>query len=120
MRVERTSSQRLLQEPYQLRRGLRAVAARLLNRIAGPEMAGAWDHDAARKEAGVLQRGQKRLRLRLRIDDVVMAAVQQQEACRGLLALVDGGVADRRRIEKRPPVLRRRYAEEFFGDLVAR
>ena len=59
-------------------------------------MAGARHDDRARVEAGLLQRGQEFLRLRRRVDDVVFAAVDQQEAG---AVLIYCDVAERRRLE---------------------
>src|SRR4249920_519981 len=113
-------SQRRPQETQHLRGGLGAVAARLLHRPARPEMPRSGDDDAAREEAGLLESGQEDLRLGLRVDDVVVGAVNEEKARPGLLVLFDGGVARRRGIEIGAAVLHRRDAEEFFGNLVAR
>src|SRR6478736_9845391 len=113
-------SQRRPQETQHLRGGLGAVAARLLHRLARPEMPRSGDDDAAREEAGLLESGQEDLRLGLRVDDVVVGAVNEEKARPGLFVLFDGGVARRRGIEIGAAVLHRRDAEEFFGNLVAR
>src|SRR5215510_9898474 len=112
--------ERAAKEPQHLRRGLRAVAPGLLDRLARPEMPRPRYDDGAGKEAGLLQRGQKCLRLRLRVDDVVIGAVDEQEARPRLLVLIDRGVADRRSVEIGAAALHGRHPEEFLGDLVAR
>src|SRR5215470_14195307 len=98
-------SERALQEPQELRRGLRAIAAGLVDRVAGPEMPRARNDDGAGEEAGLLERGEEHLRLGLRIDDVVVGAVDQQKARAGILPLLDGRVAGRRGVEIEPAVL---------------
>ncbi len=60
---------------------------------------------------------EERRRLRRRIDDVVVGAVDQQEARR---VPVHGRVADRRGFEEHLAVGVRRGAQEFLGDVVAR
>src|SRR5262245_14747162 len=57
---------------------------------------------------------------RLRVDNVVIGAVDEQEARPGLLVLIDRGVADRRSVEIGAAALHGRYPKEFLGDLVAR
>jgi hypothetical protein len=69
-----------LQEPQHLRRGLGTIASGFLDRVARPEMPGARHQDAAGEEAGLLERREESLRLRRRIDDVVILAVDQKSA----------------------------------------
>jgi hypothetical protein len=59
------------------------------------------------RRSRLLERGEEGLALRRRIDDVVVGAVQQQEAGAGALALVDGGIADRRGVEEGAAALHR-------------
>src|SRR4051794_11715074 len=101
-------SQRAPQKAQHLRGGLCAVAARLLHGFARPEMPRAGHGDAARKKAGLFECGQEDLRLGLRVDDVVVGAVNEEKARPGLLVLFDGGVAGRRGIEIDTAVLHRR------------
>src|SRR6516225_4922965 len=111
-----TTSQRLRQKPQQPRRGLGAEPARLaFERVRGPEVPRPRNDDPPHEDAGLIERHQERLRLRGRIDDVVVGAMHEQEA---RTALVDGGVAHRRGFEIDAPVLHRRCAEIFLGDLV--
>src|SRR5262249_10919555 len=55
--------------------GIGAEAARFLDRVHAPEMAGPRHHDRPREEASLLERGQELFRLRRRIDDVALAPV---------------------------------------------
>src|SRR5215213_5700884 len=105
-------SQSCPQERRHLRSGLGAVGARLLHRLARPEMPRSGHHDAARKEAGLLESGQEDLRLGLRVHDVVVGSVNKEKARPGLFVLFDGGVARRRGIEIDATVLHRRDADE--------
>src|SRR5579883_1697758 len=97
--------QALAQEAQETWRGQGTEPTRLvLERIGRPEMAGAWQNDAARPDAGLVEREPERVRLRGRIDDIVVGTVDQQEA-RPLL--VHGRVAHRRGFEIDAPVLHR-------------
>src|SRR5262245_48453641 len=116
----RQTLERAAKEPQHLWRGLLAIAPGLLDRLARPEMPRPRYDDGAGKEAGLLQRGQECLRLRLRVDNVVIGAVDEQASRPGLLVLIDRGVADLRSVEIGAAALHGRHPEEFLGDLVAR
>lgn len=105
------------EKPEDLRAGIGAKALRLFDRVGAPEMAGARHDDRARIEAGLFESGQEFLRLRGRIDDVVFPSVNQQKA---RAVLVDGDIAQWRRLEICPSAHHRRAAEQFLGDLIAR
>ena len=60
---------------------------------------------------------QERAGLRWRIDDVVVGAMDQQNT---YLVMIDGRIADRRRLEIEAAILHRRDAEEFLDDPVIR
>src|SRR5438874_1804509 len=82
-----------LEEPQDARRGAGTIAAGVvLERIGGEEVPRARNDDPAHIDSGLVEGGPEGLRLR-RIDNIVVGAVDQQEA--GAIAL-DGGVADRR------------------------
>src|SRR6516165_2927143 len=80
-------------------------------------MAGARYNDRARKKTGLFERGQELLRLRRRVDDVVLAAIDQQET---RAVLIDRGIAQRRSLEEYPAADHWRAAEQFLGHRIAR
>src|SRR5579859_2455110 len=73
--------------------------------------------DVAREKARLLQRDEKPVGLGSRVDDLILAAVDQQELG---AVLVDRRVAERRRVKEQLTARRGRRTEKFLGDLVAR
>src|SRR5579863_6071403 len=102
------SSERTFEKADQPRNRERAIAVGLaLERVPRPRVSGAGKNDSLREKSGLGQGGAERSRLRLGIDDIVVGAVNEQDAH---LVVLLGGVAQRRRLEIHPPVLRGRGA----------
>src|SRR3954454_17294760 len=89
-------SQPLLQELQQFRRQHAGIAEGLVERLAVPGMVRADDGDAAHREARLLQRRDETLRLADMIDDVVLAAIGDEE---GRLIVGYDDIAQRRGIK---------------------
>jgi hypothetical protein len=92
-------------------KNLALVRAGETERIARPEVPGARDDESAHVDAGLVE---SVLAPRLRCGIVVGGAMEQKSRP----VAVDRRIAYRRRVEIDPPVLHRRRAEEFLGDLV--
>src|SRR6185437_17002687 len=100
------------EEAYHARDRGGGITTRLaFERIGRPEVPGARKDDPTHEKARLRQRGKESAGLRLGIDDVVVGAVDQQEAQR---VAIDRGVADGRGVEIDAAVLHRRGAEEFL------
>src|SRR3954469_12755505 len=82
---------RICKEADQARRQESREAAGLVHGLAGPIVRRALHHRRAREETGLLQGEQKRLRLFVHIDEIVLGAPGQEHAH---LVVSEGGIAD--------------------------
>jgi len=86
-------SERVFEKSQQPGRHHRAVAARLVfERVRRPEMASAGNDNPAHEKTGPRECRKEGTRLARRIDEIVAAAVNEQEAH---LITIDSGIADR-------------------------
>src|SRR5262249_52472931 len=85
-----SSERDLFEKPQHARCG-NAIEASLVHWVGEEIVSGTGDDDRAHEKARLFERGEKRGRLRRRINNIVVGAVNQQDA-RGVL--VHGGVVD--------------------------
>src|SRR5258708_39851826 len=104
-----------LQKPKDRRRDGRPVAPDLaFEWVARPEVTSTRYHEPAHIDSGLIEGVLEPLGLGGRIDDVVGCAMNEQESGAGAIGR---RIAHRRGVEINAPVLHRRRAEVFLGDL---